>query len=269
MSIGTAKPSPEELAELPHHFINSLKVTDFYSVGEFEQDALRLLEKLFQTKDRVILVGGSGLFIQAVCKGLDPFPEVRPEIRKMVEAGEATGGLAWLQRELETLDPDYYQIVDRQNPARLRRAVEVSHSANRPYSQFRTSPTAERPFTPAFILLELPREVLYARIEARVDAMIQNGLEEEARHMLHYRNLPALKTVGYEEFFDYFDGTISREVAIDKIKQHTRNYAKRQATWFRKYGSWTTFDPDDYLGVLAWLEGESQTDPETAVSELS
>jgi tRNA dimethylallyltransferase len=249
MSIGTAKPSAAELAAVPHHFIDSLHVTDFYSVGDFERDALALLDKLFQTRDHAILVGGSGLFIQAICKGLDNFPEVPPEIRQQVSDGD----LPWLQRELELRDPAYYEVVDRQNPARLRRALEVSLASGQPYSLFLNRHQTARPFVPALVLLDLPRPELYTRIETRVDQMIHGGLEAEARHLLPFRNLPALKTVGYEEFFDCFDGTVSREVAIDKIKQHTRNYAKRQATWFRKHGEWSLFHPDAYDDILKFL----------------
>ena len=235
MSIGTAKPSSEELAAVKHHFIDSLSVTDDYSVGDFERDALHVLEKIFQEKEAAILVGGSGLFIRAVSDGLDPFPEVSPETRNRVAEGEQTGGLAWMQAELEQRDPDYFAAVDQQNPARLRRALEVCQESGLPYSHFLRDEKARRPFNIERRLLSLPRPELYARIDARVDEMISNGLEAEAYSLLPYRHRPALRTVGYEEFFDFFDGKIGRKEAIDKIKQHSRNYAKRQETWFRKY----------------------------------
>lgn len=254
MNIGTAKPGPAELAAVRHHFIDSLSIADEFSVGEFEREALRVLEKLFLEKDVAVLVGGSGLFIRAVCEGLDTFPDISPETKEQVGAGERVGGLAWLQAELARRDPAYFQVVDRQNPVRLQRALEVCWESGQPYSGFLRNNKKERAFTPIYVLLELPRTELYARIEARVDAMVAAGLEAEARALLPLRDRPALRTVGYEEWFDFFDGKISRDEAIDKIKQHTRNYAKRQATWFRKHGAWQVFHPDDWEGILKYLE---------------
>lgn len=239
MSIGTAKPSAAELAAAPHHFIDFLSVNDDYSVGDFERDALERLENIFARKDAAILVGGSGLYLRAVCEGLDSFPPVSPETRNAIAEGEKNGGLAWLQHELAARDPRQFEKTDRQNPARLRRALEVCWETGQPYSSFlQQSPKKPRPFTPQYILLDMPRPALYARIEARVDAMLAAGLETEAQSLLPYRHRPPLRTVGYEEFFDFFDGKISREAAIDKIKQHSRNYAKRQITWFAKHGNW-------------------------------
>lgn len=250
MSIGTAKPSAAELAAVRHHFIDSLSVADDFSVGDFEREALRVLEKIFREKDTAVLVGGSGLYIRALCEGLDSFPDISPETKKQVAAGERAGGLEWLQHELAQRDPDYFQIVDQQNPARLRRALEVCLESGQPYSKFLRNDKKTRQFKPIYILLELPRSELYARIEARVDAMLAAGLEAEARALLPFRDRPALRTVGYEEWFDFFNGKISREEAIEKIKQHTRNFAKRQATWFRKHGEWKAFHPDDWEGIL-------------------
>ncbi len=235
MSIGTAKPNAAELAAAKHHFIDCLSVMDDYSVGDYERDALLVLEDIFRKKNTAILVGGSGLYLRAVCNGLDEFPEVKEESKKKIQEGEAEGGLLWLQTELARLDPDYFNSVDQQNPARLRRALEVCVESRQPYSTFLKQSKKERSFRCDFRLLELPRPELYARIDARVEAMITAGLEEEARALWPRRQRPALRTVGYEEFFDFFEGRISREEAIDKIKQHSRNYAKRQATWFRKY----------------------------------
>jgi len=237
MSIGTAKPSPAELAAVKHHFINTLSVTDEYSVGDFERDALQVLEGIFQKKDVAVLVGGSGLYLKAVCEGLDAFPDISPETRKRLAEAEETGGLVWLQTELARLDPAYFAAVDPQNPARLRRAVEVCWESQTPYSAFLRNEKKPRPFEIERRLLTLPRPALYARIDARVDSMVADGLEAEVRSLLPYRNRPALRTVGYEEFFDFFDEKITRKEAIDKIKQHSRNYAKRQDTWFRKYFS--------------------------------
>lgn len=254
MSIGTAKPAPAELAAVRHHFIDSLNVAEDFSVGDFEHDALRILKKLFLQKDTAVLAGGSGLFIRAVCEGLDAFPAISTETKKQVAAGERSGGLAWLQTELARRDPAYFGVVDKQNPARLQRALEVCWESGLPYSGFLQKDKSKRTFKPVYILLELPRPELYARIEARVDGMIAAGFEAEARALLPWRDRPALRTVGYEEWFDFFDGKISRDEAIGKIKQHTRNYAKRQATWFRKHGEWKVFHPDDWEGILDYVQ---------------
>jgi tRNA dimethylallyltransferase len=254
MSIGTAKPTPEELAAAKHHFIDNLSIAEDYSVGDFEREALAVLDKIFLEKDVAILVGGSGLYLRAVCEGLDSFPEISPETSKKVERGEQEHGLPWLQQSLETLDPEYFKIVDQQNPARLRRAIEVCLETGRPYSSFRKNTKASRAFEPIYLLLDLPRSILYARIEARVDQMIMAGLESEVRALLPFREKSALKTVGYEEFFQYFDGEITLEEAVSKIKQHSRNYAKRQETWFRKHGAWTAFHPEDAPKILKFIK---------------
>lgn len=253
MTIGTAKPGPAELSEAKHHFIDSLDITDSFSVGDFEREALAILENLFREKDIAIMAGGSGLYIRAVCEGLDSFPDVSPEVRAVVAESERFGGLEWLQQELARLDPVYFSVVDRQNPARLRRAVEVCLESGSPFSGFLGSGKKTRTFQPHYLLLELPRPELYARIEARVENMINEGLEAEAQALLPYRDRPALRTVGYEEWFDFFDGKTSREETVDKIKQHSRNYAKRQATWFRKHGRWTTFHPGDLTAIDRYL----------------
>lgn len=254
MSIGTAKPNSEELAAAPHHFIDFLEVTQTYSVGDFERDALLCLDKIFETKSVAIVSGGSGLYLRTLCEGMDQFPEIPETVKVAVDAGMEQGGLAWLQSEVAYLDPIYFKQMDTQNPARLRRALEVCLASNQPYSSFRAGAPAQRPFKPIYILLDLPRAQLYARIDARVEAMIEAGLEAEAQALLPYRSLSALRTVGYEEFFDYFDGTISRAVAIEKIQQHSRNYAKRQATWFKKHGNWHSFDPTDTPSIIQWIE---------------
>jgi tRNA dimethylallyltransferase len=254
MSIGTAKPSANELAAVPHHFINSLSVTDDYSVGDFERDGLRLLDRLFQTKHDVVLAGGSGLFINALCKGLDEFPNVTAEHRAKVAAGETERGLAWLQEQVATLDPLYFERVDQANPARLRRALEVCFAGGQPYSAFLNTGKAKRRFECVYICLDWPREALYQRIDSRVDAMIEAGLEAEAHTLLPYRDRPALRTVGYEEWFAHFDGQYTRAEAIDKIKQHSRNYAKRQITWFKKHADWQHVHPDDWDGMLSLLK---------------
>ncbi len=253
MSIGTAKPTPEELARVPHYFINSLSIHDEYSVGDFEKDALALLEQLYRAHSVVVVAGGSGLFINALCNGLDHFPEVSPEVKHRIDEGMETGGLAWLQAQVAALDPGYFAKADQQNPMRLRRALEVTLSAGQPYSSFTTGKTEKRPFEVHQVITDWPREVLYERINQRVDRMIAEGLEEEARSLLPFRHLTALRTVGYEEWFDHFDGHLTRAEAIDKIKQHSRNYAKRQMTWFRKFGNWEPFDFLNFSKILEYL----------------
>jgi tRNA dimethylallyltransferase len=254
MSIGTAKPTAAERAAAPHFFIDSLTVTEDYSVGDYEREALRVLEGLYAEKNVAVLVGGSGLFLSAVCEGLDDFPTVSPETKAWVQAGERDGGLAWLQEQVALHDPAYFAVVDRRNPARLRRALEVCRESGAAYSSFlRRSERAPRPFQPHYLLLDVPRTELYARIDARVDAMLAAGLEAEARALLPYRDRPALRTVGYDEFFDYFDGRTTYAETVDKIKQHSRNYARRQATWFRKHGDWTAFHPRQKDEIREWV----------------
>ncbi len=253
MNIGTAKPTLEERQGVPHYFIDTLSITDIYSVGDFERDALETLHNLFQHRDVAILVGGSGLYLRAVYAGLDAFPTISTATRAYVRAGEEAGGLAWLQQQVAHLDPTYYAEVDRSNPARLRRALEVCVESGRPFSAFRQQKSAPRPFRSLLLLLQWPRPALYQRIHRRIEHMLAAGLEEEARALFPFRHLPALRTVGYEEWFECFEGKISPQQAVEKIKQHTRNYAKRQETWFRKYGDWAPFHPDDWDMMLEWL----------------
>jgi tRNA dimethylallyltransferase len=256
MSIGTAKPTPDELTQARHHFVDSLSVTDPYTVGDFERDALALLDQIYTHREGAILTGGSGLFIQALCEGLNEFPAVDEATKQYVAEGEATGGIAWLQAQLAHRDPQYLQQApDLNNPARLRRALEVSMAAGQPYSGFLGREKAKRPFEVQYFRLEMPRADLYQRIDARVDQMIADGLEQEAQALLPHRHLPALRTVGYEEWFDYFDGKMNYAETIEKIKQHSRNYAKRQATWFAKHGNWTGINAEQLreLGWGAWV----------------
>ncbi len=258
MSIGTAKPGPDELQAAPHHFIDFLSVTEDYSVGDFERDALKTLEQIFQQKEVAILVGGSGLYLRAVCEGLDKFPDISAETKKAVDEGERSGGLEWLQQEVAEYDPVQFVKMDQQNPARLRRTLEVCLETGKAYSTFlQQGQKQPRPFKPIYILLDLPRTDLYTRIDKRVDEMIAAGLETEVRNLLPYKHRSALNTVGYEEFFAFFDGLISRETAIEKIKQHSRNYAKRQVTWFSKHGSWSIFNPADTTAILKAIKEAS------------
>jgi len=234
MSIGTAKPDAEELSQAKHHFIDSHSITENFTVGDFEKQALQLLDELFKTHDNVIMVGGSGLFIQAVTQGFDDLPTANPAIRERLNQLFAERGIEYLQDKLKTADPYYYQEVDLNNPQRLIRALEVFEATGKPFSSYRKAIRNRRPFETVKIALNLPREILYDRINQRVDLMVKRGLIEEVRALLPYRHLNALNTVGYSELFDYFDGKIDLDTAISLIKQNTRRFAKRQLTWFRK-----------------------------------
>ncbi len=254
MTIGTAKPSPDELAQVPHHFINSLSVQDSYNVGDFECDALAILDELFLQHQCVFVAGGSGLYIKALCEGLDVFPEVPLEIRDAVEMLFQSQGLAALQAELAAVDPEYFQVVDQQNPMRLIRALAVYRASGMPFSSFRQKNASPRPFEVIYLWLDVERETLYQRINVRVDLMVENGLIAEAQALLPYRRQMALDTVGYQELFDYFDGTIDFATAVDLIKRNSRRYAKRQMTWMRRDGFWTSFTPNDLEGMTHFLE---------------
>lgn len=256
MNIGTAKPTVEEMHGIPHHFIGHRSVSALYSVGDFEKEALALLEKLYQTHDVVVTVGGSGLYIKALCEGLDAFPDVPETIRQKVRELYQKEGLEGLQNAVQATDPIYFEQVDRQNPHRLIRALEVFQATGQPFSSFRKKETTTRFFTPIYIEMDLPRAVLYERINQRVDMMLKNGLLEEAKKLLPQRHLPALQTVGYTELFDYMEGKISLEEAIEKMKQNSRNYAKRQLTWWRRDGFWQKFAPDQVKAAIEWIEKE-------------
>lgn len=254
MNIGTAKPSAEELASVKHHFIGHIGINDAYSAGQYETDALAFLENYFNHHDIAVMVGGSGLFINAVCAGLDYFPAIAPEVKDRVRLLHEQQGLEGLQKEVEALDPDYYQQVDRQNPARLRRALEVCYAAGAPYSSFRKQNTASRPFSILKIALSVPTDALYDRINRRVDAMMRAGLLDEARGLYPQRHLYALQTVGYQEFSDYFENKCSLEEAVSKVKQNTRNYAKRQMTWFRRDPDTHWLNADDTAGAVRLVQ---------------
>lgn len=234
MSIGTAVPSQKELQMVPHHLIQHKSIQGPYSVGDFERDALLVLNRLFETNDTVILVGGSGLYVDAVTQGLDAFPDIAPGIREGLMQQLESQGIEVLQNQLQKLDPGYFAQVDRANPHRLVRALEVSLSSGRPYSTYLDKPRPERPFATITIGLEADRELVYRRIEDRVDAMVNAGLVDEARSLYPHRALNALQTVGYRELFAYFNGEIPLDTAIDEIKKNSRRFAKRQFTWFRR-----------------------------------
>lgn len=253
MSIGTAKPDKEELGQAKHHFINSHSIKEEYSAGDFEKDALSLLDRLFKEQDVVVMVGGSGLFVRAVCEGLDNLPKAPAAIRERLNGVFEQEGIEPLRQQLKDVDPDYYNTTDIQNPQRVIRALEVYEATGRPFSAFRVREMAHRPFETITIGLNTEREKLYERINNRVDKMVEDGLVEEVRSLLPYRDKPALLTVGYAEIFDFIDGKITLEEAISRIKQNSRRYAKRQITWFKKYGDTVWFEPDDWEGILSFL----------------
>jgi tRNA dimethylallyltransferase len=234
MSIGTAVPSRHELESVPHHFIQHKSIHQPYNVGDFEKDALKILENLFKKHNYVIMVGGSGLYIDAVVQGLDTFPEVDREIRANLNSILKQQGIEVLQNQLKELDPEYYNKVDIQNPHRIIRALEICLCTGKAYSSFINQRKLPRPFSTIMIGLSVERSILYDKINKRVDSMIENGLKEEARSLYKHKHLNALHTVGYTELFKFFDGIWDLDFAISEIKKNTRRFAKRQLTWFRK-----------------------------------
>lgn len=253
MSIGTAKPDAGELAEVKHHFINTHSIEEEYSAGDFERDVLLLLETLFEKHDAVIMVGGSGLFVRAVCEGLDNLPKAPVAIRDRLNSIFEREGLAPLQRKLQEVDPDYYHDADIHNPQRVIRALEVYEATGKPFSSYRVRETIARPFEIVTIGLHTERSKLYDRINLRVDMMVEKGLVDEVRSLLSYRNKPALLTVGYAEIFDFIDGKVTLEEAISRVKQNSRRYAKRQITWFKKYGNTVWFEPEEREKIINFL----------------
>ncbi len=234
MPVGTAQPTADQLAAARHFFIACRDVTEIYTAGLYELEALALLEELFKDHDTVVMCGGSGLYIDALCDGLDDFPPADQELRAFLTARAEKEGIAPLRQELAKLDPESYATIDIANTQRVIRALEVTIATGRKFSSFKTSPSKKRSFDIEKIGLTRPREELYDRINRRVDLMMEQGLVEEARSLLPYRNAPALNTVGYRELFDYFDGKITLEEAVRLIKRNTRHYAKRQMTWWAR-----------------------------------
>jgi len=234
MTIGTAVPSPEELQAAPHHFIQHISIEDTYSVGHFEREAIEQLEELFQENDVCVMVGGSGMYADAVINGLDHFPDVKPGTRERLQELFESEGIEVLQELLKDKDPDYYHEVDISNRQRVMRALEVCLSSDQPFSSYRNQPKPVRSFRTIKIGLKADREVIYDRINRRVDIMIETGLMEEARSLLSRKHLNALQTVGYRELFEHFGDKVSLEQAIENIKTNTRRFSKRQLTWYRK-----------------------------------
>ena len=234
MKIGVASPTEEELKSVKHHFIGHISVEDNYNVGLYEKDALEKIDNLFETYDTLVLTGGSGMYVDVVCNGIDNLPDVRKEIREELNDIFTSKGIIPLQEELREKDPEYYNKVDTQNHIRLIRALEVIRGTSKPFSSFLTKKKTERDFEIIKFCLYMDREKLIERIHKRVDIMIEEGLEDEARRLYQFKDLPALNTVGYKEIFRYFDNEITLQQAIEDIKTNTRRYAKRQMTWFRK-----------------------------------
>lgn len=252
--IGTAQPTAEQLAAVEHHFIASHDLTDNFNCGEYEVQALARLEELFCKHNVVVAVGGSGLYIQALCEGMDDLPQADEELRQSLMERLQNEGIDSLLADLERLDPEYYAQVDRQNPSRVLRAVEVCLQTGKPYSSLRTGERHKRNFCIVKVGIDWERELLYERINRRVDMMIDEGLEAEARSVYHLRNLNSLQTVGYREMFEYFDGSISREEAVELIKRNSRRYAKRQMTWFRRDSEIRWFSPTETDAMIEFLE---------------
>lgn len=254
--IGTAAPTKEELSEVQHYMIHNLNVEDRYDVADYEKDVLILLKKLFLEHDTVVMTGGSGLFIDAVCNGLDSIPDISEENRNKVNELFKIGGLNALQNELQNLDQEYYNTVDKYNPRRLQRAVEVCYQTGLPYSSFRKNNVKERDFKVIKLALLWERNELITRINKRVENMVRDGLIEEARKMYPKRQLNSLNTVGYKELFQYFDGKISLNEAIEQIKISTRQYAKRQMTWLRKNNDYHWFSVDEIPKMIEYIISE-------------
>lgn len=254
LELGTAKPDSLELSQAKHHLVNSLSIHDNYDVGQFEKDALSKIQEVHQASNFVVMVGGSGLFVDAVCNGLDAFPEVKNGMREQLNEEFKEFGLNPLVRELEVKDPEYYEIVDRKNPQRIIRALEVIRSTGKMFSHFRKRTVIKRPFEVIKIGLTMERELLYQRIDQRMDLMIEKGLFEEAKQFLPYKHLNALQTVGYQEIFPYLEKEYDYEEAVRLLKRNSRRYAKRQLTWFGKDESVTWFEPNRVDELLNWLK---------------
>jgi len=254
MEIGTAKPTEEELAAAPHHFVGHISIHQAYSVGDFVREALVRLDRLFKQYDIVIASGGSGLYIKALCEGLDEFPEVPTTIKEKVIERYESEGISALQDELQQLDPTYYATVDRNNPHRLIRAISVCRASGAPFSSFLKKGRASRIFTPIYLQMHWPRRTQYDRINQRVDLMIAAGQVQEVRKLYAFRELTALQTVGYKELFDFVGEKATLAECVEKIKRNTRRYAKRQLTWFRRNGIWKHFHPSEWDLTLQYID---------------
>ncbi len=256
LKIGTAAPTKEQLQRANHYFIGTLHLTDYYSAAQFEADTLALLEKRFQEKDVELMTGGSMMYIDAVCKGIDDIPTVDKETRDEMMKHYEEAGLEQLCRELKLLDPEYYDIVDKKNYKRVIHALEICYMTGKPYTSFRTSANRQRPFRILKIGLNRDREELYERINKRVDIMMEEGLVEEARNVYPLRQMNSLNTVGYKELFQYFDGNWTLDFAVEKIKQDSRNYARKQMTWFKRDPEIRWFHPEENNTILDYIDNQ-------------
>lgn len=268
MNQGTAKPSAEELAEVPHHFINTLSIVDSYDVRKYEAEALNLLDRLFKTKQVVLMTGGTGLFASAIANGLDEIPDVSPEIRIDLIQELEEKGLAWLQGAVEEVDPEFYAQVDRANPQRLMRAMEIWRGTGLKFSSFRIKNKVHRPFKIVKIGLDRPREELYQRIDQRMELMLRGGLFKEAEGLFESRNLNALQTLGYTEIFDFLEGKYDEKEMIRLLKRNSNRYAKRQLTWFRKDPLIRWFHPDQKQEILGYLNDQIALNLPNAATQL-
>jgi len=258
LQIGTATPTPEQLARVKHFFVGSLQLQDYYSAAQYETEVLQLLDKLFQEHTVVLLTGGSMMYVDAICKGIDEIPTIDADTRQLMQEKYKAQGLEGLCKELKLLDPDYYQQVDTKNPKRVIHALEICYQTGQTYTSFRTHPQKTRPFRIIKIGLNRPREELYARINQRVDQMMEQGLLEEVRHVYPLRTLNSLNTVGYKELFKYLDGEWSLDMAVEKIKVNTRTYARKQLTWFKRDTDIHWFHPDQKEDIFTFLDQELQ-----------
>ena len=256
LKIGTAAPTPSQLARAPHHFVGTLGLTDYYSAAQYEADVLEKLEELFQHNDTVVLTGGSMMYVDAVCKGIDDIPTVDKETRELMLQRYEEEGLETLCAELKILDPEYYQIVDLKNPKRVIHALEICYMTGKTYTSFRTQKHKERPFRIIQIGLTREREELYDRINRRVDEMMQEGLLEEAKSVYPFKHLNSLNTVGYKEIFNYLDGEWSLDFAIEKIKQNSRIYSRKQMTWFKRNPNIQWFHPEQKKEIMNYINDQ-------------
>lgn len=260
LKIGTAAPTPEQLARVKHHFVGTLQLTDYYSAAQYEAEVMKKLDELFKKHSVIVLTGGSMMYVDAVCKGIDDIPTVDEETRKTLMQHYENVGLERLCAELKILDPEYYDIVDKKNPKRVIHALEICYMTGQTYTSFRTSQTKERPFNIIKVGLRREREELYARINKRVDIMMEDGLLEEAKSVYQYKNLNSLNTVGYKEMFKYLDGEWELPFAIEKIKQNSRIYSRKQVTWFKRDTDITWFHPDDTDNIMSFIEERLNAD---------
>ena len=256
--IGTAAPTAEQLALVPHHFVGTLSLEDYYSAAQYEEDVLNLLSQLWETNDYVVMCGGSMMYVDAITKGIDDIPTITPEVREKAMAMYQEGGIELLRSTLLELDPVYYNQVDLNNHKRLVHAIEIIMQAGVPYSSLRTGRAKQRPFRIVKMSLNYDREVLFDRINRRVDAMVEAGLEQEARSVYHLRHLNSLNTVGYKEMFAYFDGEMDYDTAVARIGKNTRVYAKKQLTWYKRDADMHLLSPENaYEQAIALIEGET------------